>query len=369
MKSRLAPNRHPSPVTKPTGNGFWIHERADDMPHLPVARFRRGPDDGTLYAFTCRFPADDSVAGVYASRDGGGTWTLTGPFDPSGTLRPTDSGAFLRTNRGTLVAAFGNAAERSRWNWDETTHDSPGATLPTYASRSTDDGRTWSKPLKLHAAWTGANRDMIETRDGRIVFTSMQMRHHPGRHTVLTYASEDEGQTWQSSNIIDLGGCGHHGGVTEATLVELRDGSLLKYIRTNWGQFWRALSTDGGRSWHPYGPAGIDASSAPGALLRLADQRIALVWNRTCPEGQSEVEWRGGDGNWSATPTSNFRHELSISFSEDECETWSAPVVIARKPDGEVSYPYLFEPEPGMLWITAHRFGLKMRIREQDVLD
>ncbi len=368
MKSRLAPNHNPSPVTKPTEAGFLIHERADDMPHLPVARFTRRPGEDAIFAFACRFPADDSIAGVYVSRDGGETWSPTGPFEPSGSLRPSDSGAFIRTRRGILIAAFSNGAERANWNWDETIHDSPGAILPTYTVRSADDGRTWSQPLKLHSSWTGANRDMIETRDGLIVFTSMQMRHQPGRHTVLTYVSEDEGQTWEPSNIIDLGGCGHHGGVTEATLVELHDGSLLKYIRTNWGQFWRALSTNGGRTWHPYGPAGIDASSAPGALLRLADERIAMVWNRYFPEGQSDVELRGGDGNWSATPTSNFRHELSISFSADECETWSAPVVIARKPDGEVSYPYLFEPEPGTLWITAHRFGLKMRIRQQDVL-
>ncbi len=337
------------------------------MPHLPVARFTRGAGENEIFAFACRFPADDSVAGVHVSRDGGRSWENTAPFDPEGKMQPSDSGAFLRTRKGTLIAAFSNRAERANWNWDARTHDSPGASIPTYVVRSMDGGKSWQDLQRLHTPWTGANRDMIETRDGRVVFTSMQMRHNPGRHTVLTYASDDEGESWQASNIIDLGGVGNHGGVTEATLVELKDGRLLKYIRTNWGQFWLAISTDGGRYWHPYGPAGIDASSAPGALLRLESGRIALVWNRFYPEGQTEVELRGGDGNWSATPTSNYRHELSISFSSDECESWSAPAVIARNPEGEVSYPYLFEPSSGELWITAHRFGLRMRIREQDV--
>jgi hypothetical protein len=80
----------------------------------------------------------------------------------------------------------------------------------------------------------------------------------------------------------------------------------------------------------------------------------------------------GGDGTWSATPASNFRAELSMSFSEDECATWTPSTVIARSEDeerrAEVCYPYAFEPEPGTLWITAHRWGLRMSLREEDFL-
>ncbi len=368
MINRLADNPIPSDLSKTTSDGIAIHALADDMPHLPQARFTRRGGDAAIYALACGFPANEGRAAVYRSQDGGRTWEETASLSPSAEFKPSDSGAFIGTRRGTLIAAFSNQAERAHWNWDSQTHDSPGATLPTYTVRSVDGGETWTDLQRLHTEWTGANRDMIETRDGRVVFTSMKIRHHPGRHTVLTYASDDEGRHWEPSNVIDLGGNGHHGGVTEATLVELRDGRLLKYIRTNWGQFWRALSTDGGRSWHPYGPAGVDASSAPGALLRLADGRIALAWNRWYPEGQTTVALQGGDGDWSATPCSNFREELSLSLSDDECETWSAPVVVARNPGSEVSYPYLFEPEPGTLWVTAQRWKLRMRIREHDLL-
>ncbi len=59
----------------------------------------------------------------------------------------------------------------------------------------------------------------------------------------------------------------------------------------------------------------------------------------------------------------------AVYISHDEGKTWSAPVVIARNPHGEVSYPYLFEPEPGTLWVTAHRFGLKMQIEVCDIFD
>ena len=107
--------------------------------------------------------------------------------------------------------------------------------------------------------------------------------------------------------------------MTEGTIVQLADGRLLQYVRTNWGQLWRALSTDGGRHWHPYGPSGIPASSTPALLKRLLSGRIVLLWNRPFPEGQDRGPLRGGDGIWSATPASNFRQELSMSFSEDIC--------------------------------------------------
>jgi hypothetical protein len=75
----------------------------------------------------------------------------------------------------------------------------------------------------------------------------------------------------------------------------------------------------------------------------------------------------GGDGLWSSIPVSNFRAELSVTFSEDECESWSAPVVVARDPGEEwISYPYAFEVEPGVIWLTTMQSGLRVKIREAD---
>jgi len=358
--NRVRESSERSQLTKETTEGILIHEKAEDVPTLktgPIVRL----GNGSL------FTVDGRPGEMLVSDDEGLTWNPRAlpSFDRELELAPT--GALLRTVDGVLILASSNLAER-HFTWDDELKDAPGARLPTYAMRSLDDGETWQDVQKLHDEWTGANRDIIQTRDGRIVFTSMKMLSHPGRHSVLTYSSKDRGETWQASNLIDLGGNGHHDGATEATLVEIKDGRLLKYIRTNWSQFWRALSDDGGRSWHPYGPSGVDASSAPGMLKRLASGRIALVWNRLHPEGQTDYPLKGGDGIWSATPVSNHRAELSISFSDDECESWSSPVVIAKNSAREASYPYIFEAETGVLWITAHRFGLRMKVQEEDML-
>jgi hypothetical protein len=238
--------------------------------------------------------------------------------------------------------------------------------LPTYAVRSPDDGKTWETPQKLHDAWTGAIRDMIQTNDGTVVFTSMMMQHNPGRHAVVTYRSVDEGKSWQRSNVIDRGGIGHHAGITEATVEQLRDGQIWMLMRTNWKTFWEAYSSDRGVSWSSIGPTKIDASSAPGLLKRLKSGRLILVWNRYYPEGKTSFPLSGGDNQWSEVPVSNHRLEMSIMFSDDDGKTWTNPVVIARNKKGWIAYPYLFEIRPGELWITTMQGGLRAWFREKD---
>ena len=218
----------------------------------------------------------------------------------------------------------------------------------------------------MHDDWTGAVRDMIQTKDGRVIFTAMKMRHDPGRHSVLTYWSDDDGKSWKASNLIDLGGRGHHGGVTEPTLTELKDGSVWLLIRTNWGQFWSGYSHDGGRFWRVIQPSGIPASSAPGLLKRTASGRLLLLWNRPLPEGKDKWPLSGGDGLWSDAPVSNHREELSLAFSDDEGKSWTKPVVIARQSGKWIAYPYAFEYRPGEFWITTMQGGLRIRLREKD---
>jgi hypothetical protein len=194
----------------------------------------------------------------------------------------------------------------------------------------------------------------------------MMMRHNPGHHTVLTYSSRDDGRSWTRSNVIDRGGVGHHGGVTEATIQQLRDGRIWMLFRTNWKVFWQAFSSDDGRTWRDIAATDIDASSAPGLLHRLASGRLILIWNRYFPEGQDHFPLSGGDNQWSEVPVSNHRLELSVKFSDDDGRTWTEPVVIARRKSGWISYPYLFEPHPGTLWITTMQGGLRVALRESD---
>lgn len=348
----------PAVLRQTNSFGIHLHEKLVYRPDLPLGWFAHDLVQGGILCMGIGTGSDmpQSSAGVLSqSTDGGKHWQILQECEPEDMrMNAASFSPFICTRKGTLILVFSNLSEKTPFNWDERIHDMPGAALPTYVMRSQDGGQTWENPIKLHNEWTGANRAIIQTKSGAVVFSSMKLLHNPGRHCVLTYRSEDEGQTWQASPHIDLGGVGHHGGVTESALVELKDGRLMQFLRTNWGQFWKAISEDDGRTFHPHGPTGIDASSAPGCLCRLSSGRIALLWNRWLPQGSQDIELRGGDCNWSATPVSNFREELSLSFSDDEGISWSTPCVIARNLGGQVSYPCAFEAAPGEIWVTLH---------------
>jgi hypothetical protein len=43
--------------------------------------------------------------------------------------------------------------------------------------------------------------------------------------------------------------------------------------------------------------------------------------------------------------------------------------VLARKRGASLAYPYLFEAQPGMLWITTMQGGVRVSFREEDLLE
>ena len=350
---------------KITTTNAWIPNKAEEIKDLKMGPFTRLKDGSVL-------TVEDTKSLI--SKDEGKTWEAYEIFEQPDNFTISDERAVLQTRNGVVIIAFMNLKERANWNWQESISDSPGAILPTYTARSLDGGKTWQNVQKLHNEHTGAIRDMIETRSGNVIFTSMMMRHNPGHHTVLTYTSRNEGEDWERSNIIDLGGIGHHSGVTEATIEQLSDGRIWMLMRTNWGSFWETTSTDEGIKWKDIKPTNIAASSAPGLLKRLQSGRLMLVWNRRFPEGQDNYPMRGGDNQWSEVANSNHRQELSVAFSDDDGKTWNKPRVIAkvyeeneRPRTRRVSYPYVFEAKPGVFWITTMQGGLRIRLNEKDI--
>ena len=312
--------------------------------------------------------------GLRLSEDDGKSWSEPRPICPG--LKGSEPSAYrlVRTRDGTLVLVFLDFTNY-KFSWDnERGEPKEDCRLEVWAIRSTDGGKSWTDKQRLLDGYNANFFGFIETSKGRLVVTLEHLVRDPGRWLACSFISDDAGKTWQRSNFIDLGGHGHHDGATEPTVAELSDGRLLMFIRTNLGRFWQAISTDGGRYWRIIQPSSIDASSAPGQLLRLKSGRLVLVWNRLDPEGRRFP--RTGPNQASEVPCSWHREELSIAYSDADGRTWSRPVVIARQPGGQLSYPYLFERRPGELWIIAgfafkqrwkERFALRLKLTERDL--
>jgi sialidase-1 len=346
----------------------WTHPDAK-----PLECTKNGPfvqmDDGALLV------VEKNV--LRTSTDGGKTWSAPGAVIDEGMNigHIGHVGQMVRTREGAYVILYLDFTKYN-FTWDEEAkRPKDDCTLELWAIRSEDGGKTWTDKQQLFGGYNADFMGFIQTSKGRLVATVEHLDPEAGRWFVASFSSDNQGKTWRRSNWIDLGGRGHHDGAVEPMLTELADGRLLMLIRTGLGQFWKAYSDDGGLYWRSIEPSGIDASSAPGWLLRLKSGRLALVWNRLNSERKGE--WPKGAANSQAfeMPASWHREELSIAFSEDSGETWTKPVVLAYEDGGQLAYPYLMERSPGELWVftryTWHTGGkaappVSVMIKEED---
>lgn len=66
---------------------------------------------------------------------------------------------------------------------------------------------------------------------------------------------------------------------------------------------------------------------------------------------------------------SNHREELSVAFSDDDGATWSQPAVVAKQASTSLAYPYLFEVEPGRIWLTSMQGNVRVELHEADFVE
>lgn len=325
-----------------------LHPRALPLPFTHQGPFVTTGDGGVLCV---------EAQHALASRDEGRTWTSRPIFRDQARYAISNERALLRTRDGVVIAAWMNMEEKKSppgWNWGAAGVDWRDFVLPIYVCRSRDDGRTWEEPVFLNKPWCGCIHSMIETKTGRIVLIGQEIIPE-WRHATVVFVSDDQGQTWRRSNVLDIGQGRHdHAGSIEGTVVELKNGSLYQLLRTETGWLYEAASCDGGLSWQGFRQSGIESVTCCAQMARLADGRVALLWNHP-PRHRPE--------------SGTSREELSIAFSSDECVTWSPPRVIAANygPRGRVSYPYLYERKPGELWITTMQGGLRMKVNVNDL--
>jgi sialidase-1 len=319
-----------------------LHPKAVALPFSHQGPFITTADGGVLCI---------DAKQAWSSTDEGKTWASSPLFSEPARFNVSNERALLRTREGMIVSAWMNGAERREpkgWRWGDKDVSWREFVLPTYTCRSTDGGKTWEPPVKLSEPWCGCIHSLIQMRSGRLVLVGQEIIP-AWRHATVMFVSDDLGKTWQRGDVLDYGiGAHDHAGSIEGSVIERKDGSLYLLLRTESGWLWEATSRDG-LKW-----AGLKQSTIPSVtccpqMARLADGRIALLWNappRHLPANRTS------------------RAELSLAFSSDDGATWSKPSIVAANyaTGGRVSYPYLYERAPGDLWITTMQGGLRMKL-------
>lgn len=299
---------------------------------VPLTKVARSPSDGAVVALNdgrllwtwspgTRVPPYKPVYGNF-SADGGRTWSDAFELKLDNGQPMTGgmgSPNFVRLKSGVLGQTIAGAGE-------------------VFFHVSRDEGKTWSRPVKLHAdnervACTN-DRALVLT-GGRIVMPVYTQFEGPKltprkpvvqrgggefsngwvHWTSFSYVlfSDDEGRTWQRSDnevfiSLDQGMRGNYPAF-EPAVAELADGRLVMFVRTNLGRFYRSVSEDRGRTWLEARPTPLIASAAPCSLRRIPGSGDLLaIWNQISAHEDLE---------------GLYRHRLSCAISSDGGVAWN----------------------------------------------
>jgi len=294
---------------------------------------------------------------VLVSNNDGRSWTPVGKI-PAGPGPAVVGGLLIESSNGTLVCLYRDDAGLKL----ERTPDNlplPGAQLNVWCVRSTDGGRNWSDHRRLIDGYCGAIIDGIGTRLGKIVIPLQELRYDPPRHVTVVFLSDDEGETWQRSDDLDIGGRGIEDGCFEATVAERADDRLVMMLRTPRERLWKSESRDSGVTWTQPVPTNISSSNSPAYLHSLKSGRLALIWNPLHPPGKPN--WpRRIKPRYAQQPDSVYREELLMAFSSDGGMSWTKPMRIAKQPGAKLRYGYFFERHPGEIWLALRGQWLRI---------
>jgi predicted neuraminidase len=184
-----------------------------------------------------------------------------------------------------------------------------------------------SNPLMERLGWMPRAHPLVRS-DGALVLPLSNENFGLAAMAI----TKDGGETWAFSKPIP------ERGLTQPTLAELSDGTVLAFFR-NAGperRIRRSESKDGGLTW---GTVTLTDRPHPGAgieILLLRDHYLALIYNDTEQE----------------------RERLAVSISTDNGVTWRWTRHLENTPKGRFDYPSIIQARDGSLHAT-YSYNLK----------
>lgn len=202
---------------------------------------------------------------------------------------------------------------------------------------STDDGVTWSEAkLALNApGYFVLNNDrVIQTTRGRIIVPLAFHRSRgedphssksfDARAITMWLYSDDEGVRWQESTSWWAIPVSSSSGLQEPGAVELADGSLFSWSRTDQGAQYGFNSTDAGKTWTSPVPTELKSPNGPASIKRLPGSNDLLAI------------YNDHSGLFPFPPKK--RNPFVAAISTDGGKTWPQRKLIESDPDGLYHY-------------------------------
>ena len=235
---------------------------------------------------------------MVSSKDGGKSWSA--PWTVVDEQFDDRNPALGQLPDGTVLLAYSIAK-----NYDETGLKFKGTRKDrvfdgVYLMRSSDKGRTWTKPERSEAihqfygdhGLVSPYGKMAIARDGTLLMAVyFEFFDERGFQSYL-FRSKDKGRTWGDPTRMG-------DGYNETGITTLRDGTLLAALRSGKGQHIAITrSQDMGRTWSAPVQATADMEH-PGDLVQLRDGRVLLTYGvRNVPRGVHAMYSGDGGLTW-----------------------------------------------------------------------
>lgn len=226
-----------------------------------------------------------------------------------------------------------------------------------HLSRSLDEGKTFYRhiPVSLpdRKAFCVVNNDrVVRLSGGRILVpiafhrsgVSSEGKWYFDYHGYAAFLySDDDGETWQESRDLVYPPFAHsQTGLQEPGAVELANGALYCYCRTDMLCHYEFYSMDGGNTFTTPQPSRFSAPDSPLHIVRRPDTgSLIAIWN-PIPKYNGR---RTTKVNLGRTP-------FVFAESRDEGATWSEYRVIEDDPEHGYCYPAVFFTRDGAMLIA-----------------
>lgn len=212
---------------------------------------------------------------------------------------------------------------------------------------SSDEGATWSKPQAVvqapgyyelnndRAIQLGSGRLMIPVGSYRLKGTDEHTYNSLDfRAITMWYLSDDNGATWRESDQwLSLPIPTTTEGLQESGVIELADGSLLGWFRTDQGAQYAARSKDAGATWTPAVASDMKSPTSSAGIKRLpGSDKLLGVWN------DYSGQWKLAASSGRLANHPERRTPLVTGISSDGGQTWSQRKLLESDPDGWYCY-------------------------------
>jgi hypothetical protein len=209
------------------------------------------------------------------------------------------------------------------------------------------------------------NDRIVRLTSGRLVIPAAR---HPARtdrneasavdwRAIATFfLSDDDGRTWhESAGSVTLPVVHTRSGLQEPGVVELSDGRLWAWARTDLGRQYEIFSADGGETWTLPAPSRFTSPNSPLSLKRVpGTDRLLAIWNPAPAYETRPLQSPGGD-----------RTPLVLATGTAPSGKWTAARVIEGPAEPTAGYCYTaihFTKDAVLLAYCAGGDGDKSRL-------